>query len=129
MDGVPINDGISNTLTVTATGAYTVQVSVPGGCISNMSEPYLITITGDLRTFNSGLLSVYPNPALETVIFETADQEIKTFRLFEIGGKLLKVCQFTNRTLEVDFRELPTGLYAYFIDSGKEVFSGRLQKK
>jgi len=129
LDGVPISDGISNTLAVTAPGSYTVQVSVPGGCISKMSEPYLIAITGDLRTLNSDLFRVYPNPALETVIFETTIQETKTVYLFDTGGKLLEVCQFTNSTLEVDFRKFPPGLYVYFIDGGKEVFSGRLQKK
>jgi hypothetical protein len=69
LNGNPIQGatGISHDMALTGSGLYTVVVTAPNGC-STSSLPYLYSSIGE--NFASAAVSVYPNPAGETIHVE-----------------------------------------------------------
>jgi hypothetical protein len=65
LNGSPVSDSTSVTLSVTNPGEYTVQVTVDI-CPSQMSDPIGV-ITGDIKTVTSQEIMIYPNPARASI--------------------------------------------------------------
>lgn len=88
-NGNPISGSVSPMLEVSQTGIYTVNVTIEG-CVSQMSDPQSVVITGDLL-FESKQMSAYPNPVQDRVYLLLTGfakgEEVK-MRLLDSNGKV-----------------------------------------
>lgn len=117
LNGVAIKGATTQTLSVTESGLYTVQVTAAGGC-STLSDELSVTITG-IKDFsaNNGLL-VTPNPTdgQFTVTYTSGSAASLTLRLVSTIGKVVYEEQ-VNRpgsstfTRNLQLQHLPAGMY------------------
>ncbi|MGB4973224.1 MAG: T9SS type A sorting domain-containing protein, partial [Cyclobacteriaceae bacterium] len=63
-NGTAISGANSQQYSVTSEGSYTVQSTV-NSCLSPISDPHVIIITGDLEDISSTDVQVYPNPVVD----------------------------------------------------------------
>lgn len=61
LNGTALAGATGPSLSVTQSGAYTLQVTVEG-CVSDISDQQAIVITGDIANGTKLLLTIYPNP-------------------------------------------------------------------
>jgi len=122
-DGTPVSGETKQHLAVRNTGSYTVKALYKDGC-NTMSEPYIIT--------NNKSLSVYPNPASESITLALSNREggLVVTRIFNNFGVLMSITE-TNKTAETLEYTLPTthlkaGVYSVQVISGEDVFNKRL---
>ena len=74
---------------------------------------------------------IYPNPALDHVVFELTDEAISTLTdqtaifITDIFGRLVHEVRITDQKLVWDTRSVAPGVYLYQINNGKYVNSGK----
>ena len=112
-DGVAISGATSKTLTVSADGSYTVQVTSSFGCLSDISDPTVITI---LAVENqAGTLRIYPNPTTDFVkidIDEFGSTALAVeVQLYDMLGRIQISKSVNSSDNSVDVRSLARGTY------------------
>lgn len=87
------------------------------------------TITVGIDEIASTNVSVYPNPALDEVFFESTDNENMLVSIYNILGLKVQEQQLSGSANRVDVSELPTGTYIWQVSSveGTPLKSGKLQ--
>ncbi|WP_345055460.1 T9SS type A sorting domain-containing protein [Hymenobacter glaciei] len=99
-DGLPLTGATGRTLTVVASGNYTVQTTVSGpagSCLSPMSAAQAVVL-GNLSALSGTNLSVVPNPTPDgrlNVLLTGYRQPIE-LRLFDALGRLLNQISVPN---------------------------------
>lgn len=58
-------------------------------------------------------MNVYPNPSVETVTFQTKGTEVKSIRILDMNGKVVRNVSVNSSNTLVDVSELATGMYFY----------------
>jgi len=129
LNGSAISSATSKTYSVTSPGIYSVQVTVAGGCVSAMSDNFVIIITGDSGLSMTDVLRVYPNPVENKVVFETAEKGMKTIRLIDSTGRLIEQVQFGASSIEIDATQFQSGMYYFIVTMEKGTATGKLLKK
>ena len=112
-----IEGATSQTFTVIESGSYTVQAA-RGDCVSEMSLPTEITITGLDSTLEHSV-RVYPNPSshkIKVVLNNQYIGQITSVNIFGPDGKMhTGKYSFQNSVLTIDVNNLPKGLYILII--------------
>ena len=111
IDGLPIGGQVFQSLVMTSSGSYQVEVFNENGC-SKISEPFLFTSVDEL---DDESLEVYPNPSSGLLSI----RGLKKDDLIEIqnsnGEKVYLGQVFTSQTLDVDLSELARGVYTLLL--------------
>ena len=89
-------------------GGYTVSVTDANGC-SLTSGGYTVTNVGVATVANPGSISIYPNPATNTLYISS--QEEPSSVIYATDGR--QVAAQTGRTL--DIANLPNGMYVIMV--------------
>ncbi|QNL21536.1 T9SS type A sorting domain-containing protein [Hyphobacterium sp. CCMP332] len=80
------------------------------------------------NVLDPGLLSIYPNPAQNTITIrseiENSDELI--FRMFDIHRALLKEFRMSNPSSNFDVSDLKPGMYIYEIESERQFYRNKL---
>ena len=73
-------------------------------------------------------VSVYPNPAKNSVTFSFAGNQAKMLNIFDVTGKKVKSMELTNSITPVNIENLPEGFYIYRVldNSGNILQTGKL---
>lgn len=129
LNGSAISGATNKTYTVTSPGIYSVRVTVAGGCVSAMSDNFVIIITGDSGFTMTDVLKVYPNPVENKVVFETAEKGLKTIRLIDSTGRLMEQVQFGTTSAEIDATQFQSGMYYFIVTMEKGTATGKILKK
>jgi hypothetical protein len=113
-DGIEIAGADSNQFTPTANGDYTVQ-GVSDICNSQISTPFVFNAVKGAIQFG---VSVYPNPATNTVYISSAKQYngIIEFGIYNGLGQQVISRIIDLKALEtnaIDISSLPPGMYRY----------------
>ena len=110
LNGVIIPAATAPSLTVTQTGAYTVQVRVDD-CASDFSDDQSLVITGDLADANPGIV-LYPVPAKDwlTVSFEQ-EAGVKQLTVFDRVGRTLATQEASGKETQLAVGQCATGVY------------------
>ncbi len=113
----------------TATGSYTVQVSSPKGCLSEMSEPYLFT-----SVFKNELLPdfdfvIYPNPAQKSLHIHFFNHQTQSvaLKIYNYLGQEIyaEEKKIQNERISLSLLNFNSGLY--ILEIATELH--KLQKK
>ncbi len=100
-----------------------------------VAENFIIGTTGTEEVFDGNhkaTVHTYPNPFVETAIFELENVEGKdfTFRLFDINGRQVREAAFDEKTYQFERRGIPAGIYIFHISQrGRDLFSGKIVLK
>ena len=114
-DNVAITAATSKTLTVSASGSYTVQVTA-NGCTSSVSDAVAIVITGIEQRIISDRSVIYPNPAKEAIQIDWSDFvsgagiEVK---IYDQVGRLIITKVMSSSDNSIDVRILEQGPYVF----------------
>ena len=112
-DNVVITGVTGKTLTVSASGSYTVQVT-SNGCVSAVSEASAIVITGIEQRIMSGRSAIYPNPAKEVIQIDWSDfasESLIEVKIYDQLGRLITSKVVTSSDNSLDVRSLVQGPY------------------
>ena len=127
LNGNPIAGATSSILTVNILGVYSVRVTVPEGCVSDPSDNFVIVITGDLDDLGSN--GFYPNPAERSIIFESAENGLKSLQIFQNNGQTLDLFNFEGFNLEVSLENYSPGIYYFNLKTENGNTIGKFLKK
>ncbi|TXB63719.1 T9SS type A sorting domain-containing protein, partial [Vicingus serpentipes] len=99
--------------TPTASGTFTYSIPLTGGCGAAINATGTITV--DLCTGIEEVvlydIRIYPNPASETLIIETANLEVDQVRLINILGETLVSDRVNNSIIKMNVSEFSMGVY------------------
>lgn len=110
-NGSPIEAGAGKTYVANESGSYTVK-SIVEDCVSALSEPAVLAITGVGEYFNSSNL-VYPNPVLSTIYIDLSsfedDSDVEV-SIYNTSGNRVENLR-ARRSAEVAADRYSTGMY------------------
>lgn len=108
LDGNPISNSNSITITATASGNYEVEVFYTDGC-SEISAPFNIVVTS-LNDLEEGSINIFPNPTNGMLRFSFPTNEKYMATMLDFTGKdVLMQLVDNNNGLDITF--LPKGMY------------------
>jgi hypothetical protein len=84
-------------------------------------ECFLSSLGNEFNTQNN--IKIYPNPLIESAIFETPLSILGDFQLFDITGKLLRNEPFVGTSFEFHRKGLSAGIYVFKISEGGKLLS------
>lgn len=112
----------------TITYNYTDPVS---GCFASTAKTITVSACVGIKELNnSGNFKLYPNPASDYLILNSANDNDLTFKVFDATGKLLIVKQLSGRSNRIDINSLAKGIY--FIeaqDTNKNTYRQKIVKQ
>jgi hypothetical protein len=115
-----IPNATSREFTATESGVYYVRITDANGCrsFSALYNHRLVSIEEELL---NQTLKVYPNPTSTIVTIESTKEKIKEIKLYEMGGKYLKIHieNYQNQKFGLDLSALPIGVYLAEIQTEK----------
>jgi len=125
-----LGDGTSattNTVVHTyARGSYTVCLTAYNAFGSDDTCKVVDLTDVGVAGFESNAIKIYPNPATDKVVIELKElQGAHTVSLYNSIGKLVLQNAMERETLQLNIRDLPTGIYNIHISNaeGKQVLS------
>lgn len=131
--------------TINSGTTWDIQLSLAGGWLNkfffiNSNTAVAIGNNGAIyKTTNGGVgiqenknketgIRVFPNPATESISIQTTiDVIIKTIKLYDINGKLIKSFLPTDTDLNID--DIAKGRYNLIITTNKEMSSNKIIKQ
>ncbi len=129
LNGSALNES-SQSLTVTESGTYTVEVFYESGC-SSLSNP----VTVEIDPTGLGLLSgtmdmeVFPNPAIDIIKLRSPMDRHLTLNITNLNGERVysrNIELFKGEEYEIAVGNLPNGIYIIQGISGSDTFIKRM---
>lgn len=112
-DGVALIGQTGPTLEITETGIYSVQV-IEDGCLSEMSEPLPVVVTGLDGSMRKLSMRVSPNPAETSIVVSlpgTSAISEASLSIKDITGRSVLDRKFHSEEIRVDISLLTSGCY------------------
>lgn len=125
LDGNPIPNTNSITITATTSGNYEVEVFYADGC-SETSAHYAIVISG-VNELEEGSINIFPNPASSFINLDLPDNQKWMVTILDFTGKDVLMQLVDNK--RVDITALPSGMYMLQIQSEELVYTTKIVKK
>ena len=116
LNNISVTNGTNQSLTPTANGNYTVEVTDAHGCQS-VSAPFDVTTVGISETSAFAGVTVYPNPAANNLFVDfggTVAEGKLIIRLLDLNGRVLLENISTpvnGEKLSVDMSQIQDGIY------------------
>ncbi|MFM6947421.1 MAG: T9SS type A sorting domain-containing protein, partial [Aquirufa sp.] len=110
MNGIDLLNGSLNTIKVTQSGTYTVQIKDQNGCLSPISDSILISITESKDEYQT---IIFPNPFHQEFIlkYDSSKGVLSQIEIFnQIGIKILKIDSYQSGKT-IDMINFPSGEY------------------
>lgn len=122
LDGKSIPSATTPFIKAINSGSYTVQIKDINGCISPISLPIVILITGLEEKVDSYI--VYPNPTSEMVQFKFIEELPVKVQLVDIRGVFLKEFLLNSVNQFLNLSEFPSGVYYlnWLMKGNKHIF-------
>jgi len=125
LDGNPIPNSNSVSITATASGNYEVEVFYTDGC-SEISAPFVLLVTNiEINNFKGNII-VYPNPTSSILNVEFSDSKLYVATIVDFLGKEVLKERIENR--KIDISALPSGIYMLQLQSEKLVYTTKVVK-
>ena len=128
LGGVEIKNATSQNYTPTQSGTYTVKVKNANGCVSDISDPFSFFMAGIHTTKYKGGITVFPNPANNTLFIEAEPGLTPTnMSISDVTGKIIHTYAYPEMP---EVSALSNGLYYLNIQTEQgitAVFKVRVQ--
>lgn len=128
--------GITNAydIVLDADGGYLISASID---VSGTIRPYIIKTDALGNYSHLGIetnpdqlpLTVYPNPATTTIVFETTENVKGTISISDLQGRLCVDTAITGIRTEISTESLRPGIYVYTISGGNSIRTGKISVK
>ena len=104
-----------NTLKGSNSNKFDVMLTAvsSNGCKDSLLKKDLITVINDVTGIEKNMeitFSYYPNPVSEK-LWLTSNERIKTVKIFNISGKMIKSLIFDSEAITIDFSSLKSDIY------------------
>jgi hypothetical protein len=115
LNGDPIVNANSATISAFASGFYTVQITYGSGC-TGTSEPYLY-LTTSLSEQEEEDVHLMPVPAREqlTLVRAQSEQGHWSVQLLDTDGRTVSTTPWTDTSLTIDLDHLSGGMYVVLV--------------
>ena len=118
------NGDTTQQLVIKNGGNYSVTVSDSFNCsaISNMIFATVENCTNSLDEFKNLVeMAIYPNPANDLIEVSLSGIQYESFALalYDLSGRIIIEANGEGNSLELDVREIPSGVYLIFVQTGK----------
>jgi hypothetical protein len=92
---------------------YSGQSGSTGSLAEGVQHPFEIFVVGNEKTVEGLILSVYPNPAAETLVLQASrvEDRNRTWQLRDVQGRLLREEEITAVQTRLDMKGLPVASY------------------
>jgi hypothetical protein len=116
LDGNPVAGAVDSTITVLASGAYSVEIADTFGCVYQ-SAPLNVGL--GLNAIESVVWSVAPNPSDDFIQVKIdPSMKVEALAIHDLAGRSVKTWNWTgNDTMNIDIQDLPAGSYLLFLKS------------
>lgn len=128
--------GITNAydIVLATDGGYLISASID---VSGTARPYIIKTDALGNYSHLGIetnpeklpLTVYPNPATTSVVFETTENVKGNISISDLQGRLCLETPITGIRTEVSTGSLRPGIYVYTISGGNSIRTGKISVK
>lgn len=105
---LPIDGETAQSFSPNSNGSYAVEVT--SGSCSEMSECFFFE-TLAVSVFADDEVKVYPNPVQSFLKVDTSIEDLKQLKLYAISGKLLLSKETTSKSIRLDVKQFPKGIY------------------
>lgn len=131
-DGSPTTNETNPTHTYNSNGIFSVTLIASNlSCANVQSEELFIDFSADEEVLKNELINVYPNPAIDVLTVELADnlQEEVTLRLYDVQGRMWRqqIVTIGNKG-QMEVANLASGVYILEISTEKETMIQRILK-
>ena len=115
LNGDPLPNSNSATISAFASGFYTVQITYGSGC-TGTSEPYLY-LTTSLGEETEEAVHLMPVPAREqlTLVRAQSEQGHWSVQLLDTDGRTVSTTPWTDTSLTIDLDHLSGGMYVVLV--------------
>ena len=129
-DGVAIVGATSQAYSVLGNGVYQVSATVDG-CVSELSEPFTVMITGVEDVSEPIKLKLYPIPAHGAINIQltgVTDDVVSEVLIFDISGRLVDKHRMKGKESTLIIEEYPAGEYFLRISNKSSLTHSRVIK-
>ena len=81
-----------------------------------------------MRAFENSLITVYPNPAKESIWVEKIGDNLNSVSIYNVAGQLIKSSRNVGAQIKLDISSLEQGIYFLEVNDGSEVEIFRFMK-
>jgi hypothetical protein len=120
-DGVAIDNATLQSYTTSVVGAYTVRITVAGGC-SATSDPFVIVVTA-IEPPNTNDFALYPNPVKGDWLTLSLGQwnGKKDIAVYQTNSKQLLTLETLGNEANLYVGEYPAGMYIVRVSTSNSV--------
>jgi hypothetical protein len=129
VNGTAIANAASQSYTTSASGSYSVRITVAGGC-SSTSDPFVIVVTAVEPPIVTGDFSIYPNPAndwLTLTLGKMAGK--KDITIYQATGNQMAVQGILGNEVNLYVGDYPAGMYIVKVSTFNSVGALKFIKK
>lgn len=111
---------------------YTTNTGTTGSVAQGVQQTYEIVTVGTSNTETEVSLTAYPNPTADELTLRLNDysNELLSYQLYDMEGKLLQSARVTEQQTQIDMRGLPNATFLLSIvnDADQKIQSFRIVK-
>ncbi len=111
---------------------YTTHTGTTGSVAQGVQQPYEISILSGVEEQQISLdIKAFPNPTIDylTLTIDNIELSNLSYRLFDIGGKLLETKKITSTTETIQMENLPGATYFLNVmNNNKEIKTFKIVK-
>jgi hypothetical protein len=116
LDGNPVAGAVDSTITVLASGAYSVEIADTFGCVYQ-SAPLNVGL--GLNAIESVVWSIAPNPSDDFIQVKIdPSMKVEVLVIHDLAGRSVKTWSWNGiNTMNLDIQDLPAGSYFLLLKS------------
>jgi hypothetical protein len=123
----PINDSSQLITTIPAPAIYYGTADF-GGCIVNCTYILADTcLTLGITESNSGVITVYPNPAHSYLLLSSNGMDIQSVKITDLSGKYVYEALHSGSQISITTSGISTGIYFLEIKCGNKIVHSKVQ--
>ena len=130
-NGMPLIGATGPSLTIDATGLYTVKVTIEG-CSSDFSDPFNFIITDVVDPEQAISLSLYPNPVgqvLRIRLTGKKEDEPSELTVYDFSGRLMSQQTMKGGEASILIGQYSSGSYVLLVSSKAFTLNTRFVKQ
>jgi hypothetical protein len=103
----------TQSIVVTQTGDYTVEVSNNDGCMGydSITVRFWNETTSTQVLHSAEKIKIYPNPASTVINILSEEKEMKTIRIYDAAGKIIWMQESHAKSMQINSEGWAAGIY------------------
>jgi photosystem II stability/assembly factor-like uncharacterized protein len=129
VNGTAIANASSQSYTTSASGSYSVRITVAGGC-SSTSDPFVLVVTGLEPPSLNDDFALYPNPVTDWLVVALSKRGgKKDIAIYQITGNQMTELETLGNEINLYVGDYPPGMYIVKLSTSNSVGVVKFIKK